>query len=210
MIIFNIARKFINIFCNKSKNYSYNCRMKRLSVFRTMSIFSIFWLSSGMTAHISPYPVEVKSYELDLLYENVWGSIYHAEISQCDSTPTQTATGHRINPYRASEQRWIAISQEMLNNSYRASLVKNPKSQLFKGKIEYGDTVWIESPHNNNINGWWIVRDAKNAKLRKSIDFLQTVGDNTLYNNDPQWSGKFNDISIYKLKNSSYNKFVKN
>jgi len=209
MKVFNIARRIINIFCNKSKNYSYNCRMKRLSVFRTMSIFSIFWLSSGMIAHTNTYPIEVMPYyELDLLYENVWGSIYNADTSQCDSTPTQTATGHRINPYKASEQRWIAISQEMLDNNYRASLVKNPKSQLFKGKIEYGDTVWIESPHNS-INGWWVVRDAKNAKLRKSIDFLQTVGDNTLYNNDPQWSGKFDGISIYKLKNCSYNKFVK-
>lgn len=210
MKLFNTARKIILFFCNKSKNCSYNCKMKRLSIFRTMSIFSIFWLSSGMTAHTTSYPVEVKPSELDLLYENVWGSIYHAEISQCDSTPTLTATGHRINPYRASEQRWIAISQEMLNNSYRASLVKNPKSQLFKGKIEYGDTIWIESPHNNNINGWWIVRDAKNAKLRKSIDFLQTVGDNTLYNNNPLWSGKFEDIRIYKLNDISYIKYKNN
>lgn len=134
----------------------------------------------------------------ELLYENVWGSIYHAEKSQCDSTPYSTANGSRINPWKASEHRWIAISQEMIDCSYRSKLVGSNSSR-FKGKIQYGDTVWINSPHPE-INGWWVVCDAKNKRYVKSIDFLQTIGDKTLIKNYPHWSGKFKNIKIYKKK----------
>lgn len=179
---------------------------------KILLLMVIFFTTTSMIAenhNTSSKEIEIVPIEKELLYENVWGTIYNADTTQCDSTPTITACGYRINPHRASQQRWIAISQEMLCNYYRANLVKNPKSQLFKGKIEYGDTVWVESPYKE-INGWWVARDAKNAKLRNSIDFLQTVGDNTLYNNNPQWSGKFEDIKIYKLKDNSYFKYKNN
>ena len=70
-----------------------------------------------------------------LLYTNIWGSIYHAEATQCDSTPTITGDGSQINPNQASKYRWIAISQEMLNDTYRLSLKKDPNTTHFKGKI---------------------------------------------------------------------------
>jgi len=145
--------------------------------------------------------------EMELLYDDVWGSIYHAETRQCDATPTITATGAKINPRHASNLRWIAISQEMLNNQYRSTLVGS-KCPRFKGKIEYGDTIWIDSPHNE-INGWWVVCDAKNKRYTKSIDFLQTKGDKTLFNADKTWSGKFEDIKIYRVANYAYREMEK-
>jgi len=133
-----------------------------------------------------------------LLYDNVWGSIYHAEERQCDSTPTITGDGSIINPKLASNYRWIAISQDLINDMYRAELSKKYKydTNRFNGKIQYGDTIWIVSPHIE-INGWWVVHDAKNKRYIKSIDFLQTKGDNSLFKDDSKWSGKFENIKIY-------------
>lgn len=138
----------------------------------------------------------------ELLYDNVWGTIYHAEVRQCDDTPTLTGDKSRINPRSASDHRWIAISQEMLDNEYRARLI-SPRTTRFNGKIQYGDTVWVESPYSE-INGWWVVHDVKNKRYNNSIDFLQTKGDASLYDNNPYWSGKFEDISIYRIKNINY------
>lgn len=133
-----------------------------------------------------------------LLYDDVWGSIYNAEKRQCDNTPLVTGSGFKINPAKASDLRVIAISHEMLNSPYRAKLINNPESKLYKGKISYGDTIYVESP-NEMINGYWVVHDTKNPRYRKSVDFLQTKGDATLYNNDPLWNGKFENIKIYKV-----------
>jgi len=140
-----------------------------------------------------------KESELELLYDDVWGSIYNAIENQCDSTPLLTGNGLKINPKIASQLRWIAISQDMLNCKYRARLLKYTRIDRYKGKICYGDTICIDSPHEK-INGWWIVQDTKNARYVKSIDFLQTEGDKSLYNN--KWSGKFDDIKIYRKKNN--------
>ena len=134
---------------------------------------------------------------IEPIYDDIWGTIYHAEVRQCDATPTITGDGSRINPYQASEHRWIAISQEMLDCEWRMGLLNDSTSALFKGKIEYGDTVWIASPYPE-INGWWIVHDVKNKRYRNSIDFLQTKGDGSLYRNNPMWNGRFDDIKIYR------------
>ena len=135
------------------------------------------------------------------LYNNVWGTIYHAEERQCDDSPFKTGDGSRINPYNASEHRWIAISQEMLDCEYRVGLLNDNTSPLYKGKIEYGDTIWIDSPYPE-INGWWIVHDTKNKRYRNTIDFLQTKDDGNLYNNNPKWCGRFNNIKIYNTSDA--------
>jgi hypothetical protein len=135
--------------------------------------------------------------EFSLIYDNVWGTIYHAVKKQCDNTPTITGDGSRINPDHASELRWIAISQEMLYCEYRQRIINDNTNKSFKGKIQYGDTIWIKSPYDE-INGWWVVRDAKNKRYTNSIDFLQTVGDGDLYGNNKLWNGRFDGIKIYK------------
>ena len=93
----------------------------------------------------------------------------------------------------------------MLYSEYRQKLLTYKRTNLFKGKINYGDTIWVESPYKS-INGWWVVHDTKNSDTiyDNSIDFLQTVGDKSLYNNDKHWSGRFDNIKIYTIKNHPY------
>ncbi len=160
-----------------------------------LCIFS-FWTAMSCEAERTPFVVEIP--EITPIYDNIWGTIYHAEVRQCDATPTITGDGSRINPYDASEHRWIAISQEMLDSEWRVELLNDSTSLQFKGKIQYGDTVWVDSPYET-INGWWIVRDTKNKRYKNSIDFLQTKGDADLYNNDKYWNGRFDSIKIYSV-----------
>ena len=173
--------------------------MRKNLIYKLISLFAIFQISTGMISESTRKFNQNETPELNLVYDNIWGSIYHAVERQCDKTPTITGDGSKINVSSASDLRWIAISQEMLDDEYRLKLrlKKDSTCELFKGRIQYGDTIWIESPYPE-INGWWVVHDAKNERYRNSIDFLQTVGDKSLFNDNPKWSGKFENIQIYK------------
>jgi hypothetical protein len=171
--------------------------MKRNFIHKIALLFIMFLVSTSMTNQ-NEQLLDTTLPAIEPLYDNIWGTIYHAEARQCDATPTITGDGSRINPYHASEHRWIAISQEMLDCEFRVRLLNDSTSELFRGKIEYGDTVWIDSPYPQ-INGFWVVHDTKNKRYRNSIDFLQTKGDGSLYNNDSMWCGKFENIKIYRL-----------
>lgn len=177
--------------------------MKRLMLYRIVSLFACFLFTTSMIGE-SEIKGNLEINEFSLVYDNIWGTIYHAVEEQCDDTPTITGDGSRINPNHASELRWIAISQEMLDCEYRQRLLNDSTSALFKGKIQYGDTIWIKSPYEE-INGWWIVRDAKNKRYTNSIDFLQTAGDGSLYKNDKLWNGRFDDIKIYTRNPTIFN-----
>lgn len=174
--------------------------MKTNLIFKIILLLVFIILSSSMVGRYG------QSYEVSIpaplpIYDNIWGSIYHAEARQCDATPTITGDGSRINPYKASEHRWIAISQEMLDNEFRMDLLDDSTSALYRGKIQYGDTVWIDSPYEA-INGWWVVHDAKNKRYENSIDFLQTKGDGSLYKNDSLWNGRFDNIKIFSIRDA--------
>jgi len=161
---------------------------------KLISLIAILLLSTGM---INESTININnSMYLELLYDNVWGTIYNPVTEQCNDNPTITGDGSKIDVNNASNHRWIAISQEMLNCNYRATLLMD--SSRFNGKLQYGDYVWIESPYDE-INGWWEVRDSKNKRYTNSIDFLQTVGDTRLYNDNKLWSGKFENIKIYRV-----------
>jgi hypothetical protein len=182
--------------------------MKRLMLYRIVSLIAIFFVSTSMINSGEHY-LSVDSKPLyELLYDDVWGTIYHAEARQCDNTPTITGDGSIINPYHASKQRWIAVSQDLINDTNRAELIKHLSDNRFKGKIQYGDTVWIDSPYPE-INGWWVVHDAKNKRYTNSIDFLQTKGDKELIKNYPYWSGKFDSVRVYRIICSNYKEIPK-
>ena len=173
---------------NKEKN------MKKIYIYIIIILSILSFSVEEDTIYSTEYiPV------IEPLYDNVWGTIYNAEKRQYDSNPTITGDGSRIDVKNASNLRWIAISQEMLDCDYREGLMKDSTSTLYKGKIQYGDSVWIVSD-NKNINGWWVVHDTKNMRYTQSIDFLQTKNDGSLYNNDETWNGRFDDIKIYKQK----------
>lgn len=173
-------------------------RMKKNIIYKFVALITIFVLSTAMIgqADFIATPHIIKP-----IYDNIWGTIYNAEVRQCDATPLITGDGSKINPYKASEHRWLAISQEMLDCEWRMGLLNDSTSALYKGRIEYGDTVWIESPYET-INGWWIVHDTKNSRYTNSIDFLQTKGDGNLYGNDPMWNGRFDSIKIFTINDA--------
>jgi len=150
-----------------------------------------------------------------LMYENIWGTIYNPVASQCDGDPSKTGDGSRINIKKASRHRWIAISQDLLNDTYRKNIINDSTDKRFVGKLKYGDTIWISSPYKK-INGWWVIHDTKNSRFSNSIDFLQTEGDYNLINDfyikknkRNLWPGKWNNIRIYKIKNFDYVSFQK-
>lgn len=154
----------------------------------------------------APIPPNLKNVHIrELIYSGVWGTIYHAEVRQCDDTPTITGSGYEIDPAKASDLRIVAISQEMLYDMNRRNMIDTINDDRFKGKLAYGDTVWIESPKDNTgnyiypkINGFWIIHDTKNKRYEMSIDFLQTKGDWSLFNDDPMWNGRFDNLKIFK------------
>ncbi len=110
----------------------------------------------------------------ETIYADVTGTVYHATPDQTDDTPLITADGSKIDVNRINEIRWIAVSRDLIN-------LKTPKYH-FKGKLNFGDTVWIgydknallaqAKKHNldstrtanlikkyDQIVGWWVVKD---------------------------------------------------
>jgi len=176
--------------------------MKKILI-KIILLLLFFFLSTSMVSET--VLTNTKNSYFELVYDDIWGTIYNPVVEQCNENPTITGDGSMINITIASELRWIAVSQDMLNCNYRATLLKD--STRFNGKLQYGDTVWIKSPYEK-INGWWVVRDAKNKRFSNSIDFLQTTGDGSLYNNNPLWSGKFENIKIFKIIKTTKNELV--
>lgn len=97
-------------------------------------------------------------------------TVYNAVVEQCDADPFTTADGSRINKNKleAGKLRWIALSQDLVNDSYKARLHPG----LFKGKFKFGDTLRVESKIHTSMNGLWVVRDVMNSRYRQSMDFL--------------------------------------
>jgi 3D (Asp-Asp-Asp) domain-containing protein len=105
---------------------------------------------------------------------NVTATMYNAVESQCDSDPLITAAMYKINPKKASEHKWIAMSRDMLKR--------------WGGHFNYGDKVLISGAGHKD--GIYIVADTMNKRFKKRIDILETKG-TPLY--------KFNSVTIQKV-----------
>jgi len=179
--------------------------MNKITRCRRATIVMASLLFIAMTNTISGQTRE----KVELIYDDVWGSLYNPEPEQCDDSPTITADGSVIDTLNASKQRWIAVSQDLLWSPRRHRLfVKDSTDNRFQGKIKFGDTIWIESP-NPRINGKWVVHDLMNKRYHNAVDFLQTTGDGDLYNNNKLWDGKFKIISIHKINKDVENNIEK-
>lgn len=100
----------------------------------------------------------------------VTATMYYAVVGQCDDTPLITACGYKINPKRASKQKWIAISRDLL--------------KIFK----YGDKVKLS--HAGKKNGTYRVADTMAKRFKNKIDILETE-------NTPIY--KLNNVVITKV-----------
>lgn len=96
--------------------------------------------------------------------------MYYAVPGQCDESPLVTACGYKINPDKASEHKWIAVSRDLLK------------------KFKYGDKVRISNAGDKD--GIYTIADTMNKRYKNKIDFLETK-DVKLY--------KLHDVIIVKI-----------
>ena len=99
----------------------------------------------------------------EMLYSNrimykVTVTTYNPTRQQCDSTPNITADGTRINPRKATQYRYVALSRDLLSR--------------WGGPFEYGDYIVIEG--TNGRDGIYQVRDTMNPRWTNRVDILTT------------------------------------
>lgn len=90
----------------------------------------------------------------------VTATMYYPIQSQCDSDPLVTAGNLKINPNKASEQHYVALSRNLLKR--------------WNGLYDYGDTIRISGCGNKD--GIYIVADTMNERFKNQIDILETQG----------------------------------
>ena len=99
----------------------------------------------------------------EMLYSNrimyrVTVTTYNPTRRQCDSTPNITADGTRINPRKATQYRYVALSRDLLSR--------------WGGPFEYGDYIVIEG--TDGRDGIYQVRDTMNPRWTNRVDILTT------------------------------------
>ena len=100
--------------------------------------------------------------------QDTWGvlefdvtvTMYNPHVGQTDSTPNETADGTVINPKRASEYRYVALSRDLIAR--------------WGGPFEYGDYVIIKG--TTGYDGIYQVRDTMASKFINRVDILRTEG----------------------------------
>ena len=100
--------------------------------------------------------------------QDTWGvlefdvtvTMYNPAKSQTDSTPNETADGTVINPKKASEYRYVALSRDLIAR--------------WGGPFEYGDYVIIKG--TTGYDGIYQVRDTMASKFINRVDILRTEG----------------------------------
>ena len=127
--------------------------------------------------------------------QDTWGvlefdvtvTMYNPAVSQTDSTPNETADGTIINPKRASEYRYVALSRDLIAR--------------WGGPFEYGDYVIIKG--TIGYDGIYQVRDTMASKFINRVDILRTEGSKhfrfenaTLYR-----YFKYDNVTLHKHEN---------
>ena len=109
---------------------------------------------------------------------NVTVTMYHPTRQQTDSTPNITADGSKINIWKASKYRYVAVSRDLLSR--------------WGGPLNYGDWIVIEGAGKDS--GVYQVRDTMNPKWVKRVDILKTPGTRQF---------KYEDITLIRYGSES-------
>lgn len=104
----------------------------------------------------------------------VTATMYNPVKGQCDADPLTTAGMFKINPDKASEHKWIAVSRDLLKR--------------WGGVFNYGDRVYIKGAGHKD--GIYTIVDTMNKRFRNRIDFLETQGTKHY---------KYNNVLLAKL-----------
>ena len=113
--------------------------------------------------------------------QSTWGTLefdvtvtmYNPAKSQTDSTPNETADGTKINPNKASEYRYVALSRDLIAR--------------WGGPFNYGDYIMIKG--TDGYDGMYQVKDTMNPRLINRVDILRTTGS--------KWF-KFENVTLYR------------
>lgn len=116
----------------------------------------MFCITECKDSLISFKPTKVKESVKSKTQYKVTATMYFAVNGQCDDSPLITACGYKINPKKASQQKWIAVSRDLL--------------KIFK----YGDKVRLSNAGDKN--GIYIIADTMNKRFKNKIDILETEG----------------------------------
>ena len=87
-------------------------------------------------------------------------TMYNPTRGQTDKTPNITADGTKINPHRASQYRYVALSRDLIAR--------------WGGPFNYGDYVMLKG--TNGYDGVYQVRDTMASKFINRVDILMTEG----------------------------------
>ena len=112
-----------------------------------------------VTLHAPKYIVSAESIVVEPTL-TVTATMYNALEAQCDSDPFITAGMYRINPNKASQHRWVALSRNLLDR--------------WGGKFDYGDMIRISGAGHKD--GIYKVVDTMNKRFKDRLDFLETAG----------------------------------
>lgn len=133
---------------------------KLLIVILALSIFNTIYITVIDVKNQSAFESIHKS--IDTLNQNykVTVTMYNAVEGQCDADPLITAGMYKINPNKASEHKWVAMSRDMLKR--------------WNGNFQYGDMIEIEGAGLKD--GIYTVVDTMNKRYKNRIDILETKG----------------------------------
>lgn len=103
---------------------------------------------------------------------------YYPTISQCDSTPWSTADHSKIDPVKLKNQeiKWLALSRDLIWDEERQKLYKD--TTHWRGPIPFGDSIFIKSESDPQMNGYWTAHDCKGPGYKNSMDFLVDPSNN--------------------------------
>jgi len=110
---------------------------------------------------------------LEIQEFDVTVTMYNPTRGQTDSTPNITADGTKINIWKASDYRYVALSRDLLSR--------------WGGPFEYGEYIVIEGIGENS--GIYQVRDTMNPKHTNRVDILKTPGSSQF---------KYTDVTMYR------------
>ena len=147
--------------------------MKRLIILLCVFVFAEFTITHLQFKEKESFNWEIKTQPT----YNVTATMYNAVEGQCDADPLITAGMYKINPHKASDHKWIAVSRDLLKR--------------WNGSFQYGDLVEIRG--TGKKDGIYTIVDTMNARYKNRIDILETVG-TPLY--------KYKNVIITKVSNS--------
>ena len=148
-------------------------------VFLTMCFFKFLLTHDFSVSNEAEQPKTIKTIanRIKLVKKEVYrvvATMYNAVEGQCDADPFVTSCMYKIDPQKASEHKWIAVSRDLL--------------KINGGKLVYGQKVRIVGAGKKS--GIYTIADTMNKRFKNKIDILETQG-TPIY--------KYNNVKIFAV-----------